>query len=142
MSMWCCVCPLSQCLMRWWHRWQAIFDPSQGFCNAIMFVVFSAQTRRLYKRMLVNTAHAACNLLRTGNTLPSLETCDQSAALIPISKSICAVQISSGEGLRQPRAVRLGEEDPIKTQSHTARQKDTACHVDEFPNDDEMPFIS
>ena len=81
-------------------------------------------------------------LSHTGNTLPSLETCDQSAALIPISKSICAVQISSGEGLRQPRAVRLGEEDPIKTQSHTARQKDTACHVDEFPNDDAMPFIS
>ena len=53
-------------------------------------------------------------LSHTGNTLPSLETCDQSA----------------------------GEEDPIKTQSHTARQKDTACHVDEFPNDDAMPFIS
>ena len=124
MSMWCCVCPLSQCLMRWWHRWQAIFDPSQGFCNAIMFVVFSAQTRRLYKRMLVNTAHAACNLLRTGKcTFPPASRREETASIVYDSRgspmlygasfsSKVTAATGNGEAGKPGGAVRFGDVVP------------------------------
>ena len=116
--------PLSRRLTRWLHWWQAMFDPSQGFCNAIMFVVFSAQTRRLYKRMLVSTAHAACNLLRTGKcTFPPASRREETASIVYDSRgspmlygasfsSKVTAATGNGEAGKPGGAVRFGDVVP------------------------------